>query len=164
LDVNEPVTLAPGENVLELRAANEAALAGYEEFETARRTVVVVFQPKDAPQIIVTSLVPVAPPGPEVKVPSGRAVTVGAVKVRVRGKITAAEPLTAARLGEKPLTGFRPNADREFAIDEEVSLKPGGQDLLFRAQTANSDEAKAGLTVVYHPLLHVLTLTRPDRD
>ncbi len=164
LGVDETLTLVPGENVLELRAANEGALAGYEEFETDRRAVVVVFQPKEAPELVVSSLVPVAPPGAAVDVPAGRPVTVASRKARVRGRIAATEPLTVARLGDRPLTGFRPNAVKELVIDEEVALKPDDQEFIFRAKTANSVEAEARLTVVHRPPLPVLTLTEPDPD
>jgi WD40 repeat protein len=164
LAIDESAPLVPGENVLELRAANEGALAGYEEFETARRTVVLVFQPQPAPQFLLTAVKPLAPPSEPVKIEPGKPVTVGADKVRVQGRIVATEPLTTAAFGDRRLTDFRPNAVKEFAIDEEVTLKPDGQELRFRAKTANSTEAETRLTVVYRPPLPALTLTDPEPD
>jgi WD40 repeat protein len=168
--LDESLTLAPGENVLALRAVNEGALAGYEEFESDQRTVVLVFQPQNAPQLSLASVVPVthpqsdaAPVGP-IKIEPGRPATVATGRIRVQGRITAAEPLSTARVGDRQLAGFRPNTVREFAIDEEVTLKPGDQELLFRAKSANSAEAEARLTVTYRPPLPLLTLTDPDPD
>src|SRR5205814_10641684 len=129
--------------------------------EADRRTVVLVFQPKDAPQISLSSL---TVGGMAVDVEPGRPTTVAAGKVRVQGHITATEPLTVAMLGDKPLSGFRPNAAKEFAIDEEVVLKPDDQELRFRSKTANSVEAETRLRVVYRPPLPTLTLTEPDPD
>ena len=37
--------------------------------------------------------------------------------------------MTLATLGDKPLSGFRPNVAKEFLIDEEVALKPDDQEL-----------------------------------
>jgi hypothetical protein len=162
LRIEESVALAPGENVLELRAENEGALAGYEEFESERRSVVLVFQKKEAPTLLFTKVVPVALPGDPVTVEPGRPVTVAAGKVRVQGRIEAAEKLTLAMLGNRPLAGFKPDAAGRFDIDEEVALKPDGQELSFRAKSANSDEAAAGLRIVYRPPLPVFKLTGPD--
>jgi WD40 repeat protein len=168
--VDEAVTLVPGENVLELLAVNDGALAGYEEFESDRRTVVLVFQPKAAPQFALTSVAPVThpqtdgPPAAPVTIEPGRSVTVEASKVRVLGRISAEEPLATVRIDDRALTGFRPGSVREFDIAEEVSLKPGEQVLSLRAKTANSADAETRLTVVYRPPLPTLTLTDPDPD
>src|SRR4029079_19080129 len=98
--VDEQLRLEPGENVLELRAVNEGALNTYEAFETERRTIVVVFQQKDAPNIELTSVVPVAPEGAAVPVHPGQPLAVAARQVRVRGRILATEKLAEARLGD----------------------------------------------------------------
>ncbi|HEY1381231.1 MAG TPA: hypothetical protein VGF55_30810, partial [Gemmataceae bacterium] len=165
LAVDETVPLIEGENLLELRAVNDAALPGYEEFETDRRTLVVIFQPQAAPQVAITSVVPAGdPPGEPVEVKPGRAVTVGTGKVRVRGRITATEPLTVAQLGDKPLNKFRPGAVQDFAVDEVVTLEPGDRELRFRAKTTNSPAAETRLTITYRPSLPSLTLTDPDPD
>jgi hypothetical protein len=161
LHIDEMINLEPGENVLELSATYEGALRGYEEFESDRRTVVIVFQPKDAPQIALASL---AVPGNSIEVVPGRPATVAAGKVRIQGKIVATEPLTLATLGDKPLSGFRPNVAKEFLIDEEVALKPDDQELRVRSQTANSAEAEYRLKVIYRPPAPTLTLTDPDPD
>jgi hypothetical protein len=161
LQIDESISLSPGENVLELQATNEGALQGYEEFESDRRSVVLVFEPKDAPQI---GLVSLAMPSALVAVDPGRPATVDSPKVRLKGRISATEPLTTVTLNDKPLGGFRPNAAGEFAIDEEIALTPGSHELHFRAKTANSAEAETRQTIVYRPALPVLTLTDPDPD
>ena len=166
--VDESVTLVPGENVLELRAVNEGALAGYEEYETDQRTIVFEFQPKTAPQFSLAAVVLLAGSQADallaMPVHPGRTVMVGSAKVRVRGGISAAEPLSSAQIENRQLTAFRPNTSRAFQIDEVVSLKPGEQELLFRAKSENSAEAETRLTIDYRPPLPLLTLTEPDPD
>ncbi|HEX4592179.1 MAG TPA: hypothetical protein VH120_19755, partial [Gemmataceae bacterium] len=90
--------------------------------------------------------------------------TIGSAKVRIHGRISAAEALSQAQLDNRPLTTFRPNTSREFAIDEEVSLKPGEQELRFRAKSENSAETETRLTIDYRPALPLLTLAEPDPD
>ena len=169
-NVDETVTLAPGENVLEFRAINDGALAGYEEFESARRAVVIDFQPKPAPRISLVTIVPLAhpqteaSPGARIDIEPGRPTIVAAGRVRVRGRITGDESLLAARIGERALTKFQPAVGKAFTIDEIVTLKPGDQELRFRAKSANSAEAEARLTITYRPPLPLLMLTDPDPD
>lgn len=162
LKFDQTITLVPGENVLELKATNDGALPGYEDSETTSRTFVVVFQPKEAPTI---SLSAVAAAGQaDVRIEPGRPTVVETKKVRIQGRVTAAEPLTAASVGEASVRGFRPNSIRDLAIDEEVTLKPGEQDFVFKAKSANSDEAVARLKIAFRPQLPILTLTDPDPD
>jgi len=160
--VDEQLRLEPGENVLELRAVNEGALNTYEAFETERRTIVVVFQQKDAPNIELTSVVPVAPSGAPVPVHPGQPATVAARQVRVRGRIVATEKLAEAKLGNTPLSGFKPDTAVTFEFDQPVTLAPGSQELVIVSRSANSVEAKTAASVVYRPLLPALTLTDPD--
>jgi WD40 repeat protein len=167
LQIDETIALEPGENVLELTAANDGALAGFEEFETDRKTLVVVLQTKAAPQITFASLAeesPLAPPGAEIMLVPGRPIVTTARIVRIQGKIVGANPLTVAQIGDTPLTGFRPGAAAEFAFDQKVTLKPESQNFVFRSQTAGSPVVESQLTIVHRPSLPLLTLTDPVPD
>ena len=83
--IDEIINLEPGENVLELSRDERRHSAGHEEFETDRRTVVIVFQPKDAPQIALASL---AVHGNSIEVVPGRPTTVAAGKVPSRARLS----------------------------------------------------------------------------
>lgn len=167
LQVDEAVTLKPGENVLEVRAVNDGAMRGFEELETVRKTIVVTFQSKEAPQITFASLVevaPMAPPGAEIAIMPGRPIVTTARVVRIQGRIVGKELLTVAQIGDTPLTGFRSGSAKEFAFDEQVTLEPENQNLVFRSQTATSDVAESQLSLIHRPSLPLLTLSEPDPD
>jgi WD40 repeat protein len=145
------VTLQEGPNVLEVRAENEGASPDSGE-EAASRTLVVhyVKKPEDRPRITLES---VQPEGGEVRplLPLGeKAVVVSVPRVRIRGRISATGPLSAARLDGRALRGFA-RGKRQVTIDETVELKPGARKLKFSARVGEGKVVERSLDLAYHP-------------
>jgi WD40 repeat protein len=145
------VTLQEGPNVLEVRAENEGAGPDPGE-ESASRTLVVHYVKKPAyrPQITLES---VQPEGGEVRplLPFGdRAVVVSAPRVRIRGRISATDPLSAARLDGRALRGFV-GGKRQVTIDETVELKPGARQVKFSARVGEGKVVERSLDLAYQP-------------
>lgn len=162
--VDQTVPLDEGENVLEMWAVNDGVNDDAKEFETARHSVVVVYQKVDAPTIAVSDVHPIGADGrdePEVFGPSYK---VGRRTVRVKGRISATQALTAAKFGDSTVKNLKPDS-KEVAFNETVTLKqPGANTIELRAKTADSPEAIARLTFDYVPPLPTLTLTDPAPD
>ncbi len=166
LTAETKLDLAPGANEVEVRAENEGADPELLAQESASyRFVVQYTPPKKVPPPEVTIL-SVAPAGDEADraPPGGRApLVVESEKVRVRGRVTAAEALTRAVRRHavagkddrvSPLSGFDPDSGaREFVIDEVVTLAPGKQELVYEARTAKAEAAPARLVLEYRPPL-----------
>ncbi|HMB04624.1 MAG TPA: hypothetical protein VKP69_12900, partial [Isosphaeraceae bacterium] len=163
LVIDEPLTLEPGSNTIELSAENAEAPPADRELETSRL----------APRIIVYNRVPAIPPsvmlegitvlrggvegGPTRPAGGGEPVVVTAPKVRVEGRITAQEKLSGAEWlrseGAKAqrLAGFLPDRETAFTIREAIDLAPGVQRLRFRARAADSATTEAEVTIDYRP-------------
>ncbi|HEY8505359.1 MAG TPA: hypothetical protein VIL46_12310, partial [Gemmataceae bacterium] len=162
--VRETFELREGPNLVELEATHAAALKGYEENETARLAVGVVYQPP---------MVKVNPPEIDLALRVGereRTVLPGAVivlddlaapSVPLRGTIRAAENLALAGLNKEPLKGFRPGAAETFRIEQELALRPGEQEFELRAKTASSEPAVVRFTLKYVPALPAAVVRAP---
>lgn len=168
LPLREVLTLKEGENLLEVTAVNEGALAGYEDLETEQLVFVVAYTPPkvvDPPRIQLVQVTPLddVAAGPGQEPVRGRAVVVDVPRVRLTGKIQGFDLLTEATraLGDAaavPLAGFQPQRDKVFAIDETLELKPGSQRVQLRARSATSKETVFYQDFEYRPRLPVLEL------
>lgn len=166
-DLAEKIPLSTGENIVEVVAVNKDALAGHEELETERRTLIIVRPMKKAPEVRVETVVPL----PEITgyAPSfrpGQTLTVQSSRVRVRGKIKAEGKLESATWSAndkaaQALTGFKANTAAEFSIDEEVRLEPGQTVLSFRAKTSGGGDSESTLAVAFLPPVPDLVITAP---
>jgi WD40 repeat protein len=159
--VNSKLKLKAGPNLIRLRARNEPTLAGYEADESTTKTLVVVYRAakKAAPQIALTELVPVQG-GDQVPLQPGQAAVTRAREVRLKGTITAEEPIEEATLDKEKLQGFV--ASRKVAIDQLLTFKrPGPQVFQVLARTKNSDPTGVSLTIDYEPDLPRVVLTSP---
>jgi WD40 repeat protein len=169
LPLTRPFQLQPGRNLLEIVAVNQGALAGFEDAETGRLAVEVVYFERAKPPTIALLDV-VLEDGSKLPIDPGQVVRVEVPKVRVRGRIeAAAEELAEASWSREldaargPLTGFTPGAKKELLIDETLELRtPGTQVFRFRARTATSPEAEAAVRILYRPLLPAVALLEPE--
>jgi len=162
--VDMAVPLDEGENLLEMWAVNDEAPDDAKEFETARHAVVVVYQKVNAPTISVAAVYPVGADGRDGPEVAGPVYALGTPKARIRGRITAEQPLTVARLGDAAVQAFKPDS-RAIEFDEVITLnEPGQQSVELRAKSADSPEAVARLMFDYRPPLPILTLTDPAPD
>ncbi len=161
--VKQTVKLRPGENRLEVLAENDGAVPETRDHESAVERLVVVYSPPAAAPAVVLESVQPAETNPPAE---GRPVVVRRGKVRVRGRVTAGEELTEATRDGRPLPRFDAGKHKEFAFDEELTLKPGEQQVRFRAKTATGPAAERVLTLDYRPELPAVALTapRPDDD
>jgi WD40 repeat protein len=153
-DIRESVKLKNGRNVVSIVAVNRKALAGHQERETARLDLAVWFAPTK-PQIALADIVPLVggkTPGQPLVANPEQPVFLTVPKFRVRGTITAQEPLTKATLAGKDLTGFQPGK-KEQPFDQEVTVtKAGLQTFTFAVATENTKES-LDLNVEYQPQL-----------
>jgi WD40 repeat protein len=163
-DLKEAATLQPGVNEFEVTARHRNALEGFEPFETASLTRAVKFDPtRAAPDLSFAAVVPLADAGAgdvdPLKIQADRSVVVEAPRIRVDGEATGPAALKLLEFYRDddaegtPLTGFQPNQDMSFKIAEEFALKPGSQQIRFRAVTAAEAESEGRLQVHYQPQL-----------
>jgi WD40 repeat protein len=157
--------LKPGENVLELRAQNENALAGFEAFETTVRSLVIVFQPQAAPQISFKDLKPVVSFRAEpIAIVPGQPLVVRYSRVKINGLVKATEDLLPVEIRgrDKRLLATLTGGTKEVSLgQQEIGLEPGDQELRFIAKTANTGPTEASLKISYRPALPELTVTEP---
>ena len=153
-DIRKRVTLKKGRNTVAIVAVNRKALADHEKRETERLDRVVWYDPTK-PQIALADVVPLVGgknPGQPVLVNPDQTVVLTVPKFRIRGTITAQEPLEKATLAGKALAGFQPGK-KELKFDQEVIVtKAGLQTLTVAVATANTKEAQ-DLTIDYQPQL-----------
>ncbi len=172
--VKQALTLAPGYNQIEVMAFNRAAPAELRDVETRRFALEIMFTEKAQPPRIALQSValPGAAGGPEQSVPIAQLlqpVVVHVPKVRVVGSIKASEKLSKAeyKLGDAgkpmPLSGFDPQKP-DVLVQQDVSLKPGRQEVQFLAQTESSVEAKSAVILDYQPTAPTLVIVEPRPD
>src|SRR5262249_6728866 len=146
LKLKEKITLARGDNLIEIVAANQDALTGYETFETTRLPVLVTYSAK-AVELTLSKLTASNSNGSPTQweINPGQPQTVETAKVRIQGKVKAKDNLAqlswrkANDKQQQPATGFTANKVKEFAIDQEVTLSPGAQQVQFTARTTAGD-------------------------
>lgn len=162
--IKQNLELQPGENVITLRAVNKEALPGYENLETEERTFVVVFNKKEAPQLLIKRLEPVTPRAESVAVDFGRPMVVGVSKVRILGEVKAAEKPdpVVIRDGKGDVLATADIRQGEFA--HVLNLRPGIQELQFSTKTRSSEPANVRLQLQYLPPLPALEVTEPLED
>jgi len=168
LKVKRKLTLLPGDNEINIVAVNKGALAGNEEAETARLSMVVTYTPPKMvvpPQVILSEVQPL-PGGEVLKVEAGRILVVGVPRVRLLGVIKATEPLAQAVVSkgegaDVALARFVADKHKTWDVREEVTLEPGSQKLRIAARTADSAKAEASVIVEYRPALPEVALTEP---
>ena len=171
--IHQKLQLRPGENRIEVVAENQNALAGDEDFETSRFSLLVVYVPREVkkappPRIDLAQIV-LRPGGSEevLPIPAGQPVVVHSPRLRIVGRIQAEEPIQKAEWMKEGarewtrLDGFAAGKT-ELPINQEVEgLEAKKQTFRFVAQTATSDEAEAVVTLDYRPRLPQLLLIQP---
>lgn len=166
--LEQPLTLSPGDNLVEIVARNTEALPGFEGAETERMSFVVTYTPPKAvapPRIVLQRLQ--ADDGAALDLLPGQTLTVTSPLVRIRGTIEATEGVTQAVLarGEgapQPLTGFlAAEAPRQVRVEERLALKPGANRFRFAAKSKESPEVEVPLTITYQPAVPTISLTSP---
>jgi WD40 repeat protein len=172
--IQEALQLEPGENEIEVEAANRDALAGFEEFETTRRSWLVTYlKPREEPPPQISlRVVPVggqAADGP-LEAAGDRPAVVHVPKVGIEAAIQAAPgagPLVSAEWARgkaqpAALEGFASGKEREWKLTREEELTPGtGNVFHLRSKTANSPVREVALKVDYRPRLPDVALIQP---
>jgi WD40 repeat protein len=155
----QALELQPGDNQIELRAANQGALAGFENAETTAWHLAVRYQPPRVvvpPEVVLNEVRPSS--GDAVVVEPGRPAVVQRRVVRLVGRIKGAEELTEAKRDGKDLADFK--GQSELRLNEEVTLKPGVNQVTLMARTEHSKPAETTLTIEYQPELPRLVVRR----
>lgn len=171
LDVEQDVTLEPGENVLRLTAVSAGAPddAAFDETATIARTI---YYRQQAPRL---QVVAVAADGAERPLAADQTAkwTVQSPRLTLRGTISSSSeklsfagwmntPANGAQPNRKPFTGFAAGRLIELTIDEPISLIPGVQTLECRAEIAGGLASAAQLTIEYRPGLPQVWFTAPS--
>jgi WD40 repeat protein len=151
--ISETLDLAEGDNFIEALAVNDDAPPETAAAETAtRRWKVRYTAPKKvaAPTIYFESISSASD-----KPRDDKPLVVHSRTVRVRGRITSAEPLVEAAYDGHALTGFAASgADKlDFPIDESITLKNVGEQtaLKFTARCGKGDPTTKSLLLKYEP-------------
>jgi WD40 repeat protein len=175
LDVKRLIELRPGDNVIEVIAVNKDALAGYEELETDRFAWIVNYLPPTVkappPRISLNKVEPISKTGPTansaLEIRPGVGVVVHSPRVRLQGRVEAAEYLTRAEFIDDErameVSKFETGKSKLHDLSEELNLKPGLQRFRLLAQTATSVPAEAEVVLDYRPRLPELLLTEPPQ-
>jgi hypothetical protein len=163
-NIDQEIELQPGENVLSLRAQYKEALSGYEKYETEERSLVVVFNKKKAPQLIIKRIEPVMPRAEPLPVEVGKPVLVAISKVRVLGEVKAAEQPEAVEIRNAQDEVLAKAETRRGEFAQVLDLQPGAQVFQFLTKTANSDWTKVRFAVNYLPPLPMLEVIEPLQD
>jgi WD40 repeat protein len=162
--IKKEIELHEGDNLIELKVEYLNPLRDYEEFEVTRKTLRITYVPAEVktppPQISVEDIRLVESDKP-LAVEPGKPLSVTSSPVHIRGKITAEAILTEAKRDNQALAKFQGNTTKQFPFDEVVNLKLGKQQINFLAKTAQSEEAKVSVTVIYQPPLPKVALTPP---
>lgn len=169
LDVEQGVTLEPGENVLRLTAVSADAPddPAFDETATLARTI---YYRQQAPKL---QVVAVAADGAERPLAADQTTkwVVHAPRLMLRGTISSTEKLSfagwtntpagGAQPDREPFTGVATDQMTECTIDEPIILTPGVQTLECRAELAGGLASMAHLTIEYHPRLPQVWFTSP---
>src|SRR5437660_1841292 len=91
--IDHKVTLQPGENTLTLRAWNKDALPGHEDDETEQQTLVLIYEKREAPQILLQALEPGGVRAAHVAIEPGKVMTVNTSCLRVLGTVIPMDDL-----------------------------------------------------------------------
>jgi len=166
--IKKQLRLQPGNNLVELVAVNQNALHPFEEEETRRIALEITLVNKARPPLIVLDGVT---PGEHaadqrIAIEPGRPALVRVPRIRISGRIEAAEELIKAewvKLGSSTASPLpiQDSDKRKATIGTEVTLEPGAQKLRFLARTATSDEAEREVALFYQPLTPTVTLVAP---
>jgi WD40 repeat protein len=171
LSMVQELPLKPGNNLIEVVAADVDAPPGQEQTSTGRLTLEVTLAEKVCPPLI--SLEGILPEGADlsqrVPIQPGKPAVVHAAKVLLLGKIEAQEQLAECECAQGKsakatrLAGFVSGKVKDLLVRELVLLQPGPQTVRLRARTATSDQAERAVTVDYQPELATVVITEPRR-
>lgn len=171
LDLADKLELKPGDNQVEVVAANVDAGKADLSIETDRKRWIITYVPpevKIAPARITLLRVATGPmKEPDVQpVEAGKPIVVRSDVVRIEGTIECDEPLseaTWALSGEKPqkLTAFA--AQKKLAFVQLLKVQPGEQYVLFSAKSPKSEAGRGDVKIEYHPALPRLVLRTDDK-
>jgi WD40 repeat protein len=173
LAVKQALELAPGTNLITLRALNEGADGAAAEIETAevRRTVVyVAARAKLAPRINIQriALAQEADGGKSELIAAGKRVVVDLPRIRLASRFESFEDMLES--ADVPIVAIEPSAlarlepgkRRDWSVTADYELKPGPNKLLFRARSSTSTTHSEEVLVEYQPRLPELKITRPE--
>jgi hypothetical protein len=163
-NIDQEIELQPGENAITLRAENKDALPGYEKNETEERTLVVMYNKKETPQLIIKRIEPVAPRAEPVPIESGKPVLVGTPKVRVLGEVKAAEKPDSVEIRNAKGDLLTKAQARQGEFAQVLDLQPGPQEFQVWTKTLNSELAKGRFEINYLPPLPMMELIEPLED
>ncbi len=174
LQIDESVTIDPGENRLELVTWNRNAPPEDRELETTRiLTFVRRSNPPTAPTIEVddkivaldatgqTKTLTADPDAPDT-------FRTASPRVRFRGNITGQASLDSAALmlaGElQTLAGFDPGQDRVVTFDQTLALKPGPNSVILKSSIGDAQSEKRLLFVYEPPAPQLVEMTESVKE
>jgi WD40 repeat protein len=170
-DAATPLTLNPGENLLELAAVNADAPEADAAAETARATRVLVFEKEETPQPRFTQLELLAKGAARPRREAAKAsdlVVLDTPRVRLLGTVTARQPLARVLLrvgAAAPVAAEGKLAGKTFELDHALALEPRQElTVVLEARTEKSDWGKASLRLRYDPPLPEIDLVEPEAN
>ena len=123
-----------------------------------------VFNKKDAPQLLIQAVAPVSPRAEPVSVQPGVPIRVGVSEVRVLGEVKAEEKPQAIEI-RNPKGDLLAKVDSQRGqFTQKLKLQPGPQAFEISAKTPNSEWARTRLEIHYLPPLPMLELIEPRED
>lgn len=163
-DIQVPLELQPGDNLIKLRAENQNALRDFTDSETSpERSLVVHYREEGKLSLVVQEVVTATG---RIAVKPDTPILVDTPQVQVVGRIQGAAPLVEASWSQKStgrqgiVQGFKAGTAAGLAFHEQFRLEPGKQDIQFTARTQGK-RATRTLTLTYQPALPALTLVQP---
>ncbi|HTN74661.1 MAG TPA: WD40 repeat domain-containing protein, partial [Pirellulaceae bacterium] len=167
-EIQEPIELAPGGNILELVARNRAALADHEALETTRARLVVNYSDKaQLPSLVDLTLVPIERGQPLQPLAGESEPTIVAIdKIKLAGEISGVDSKleiesslggAAAGVVVAPAQAGKP---AKFSTSDLV-LQPGVQTIVVRRQDGAGPAIATQTRIDYRPPLPQLTIIQP---
>lgn len=181
-DIEQPLELLPGDNVLELHVRNDNPVEGYEFLEEDLLTRTITLKEARLPQVAGLGLAAISQ-GTDgdlvAPTPAREIVSLPTPQARLKGTITAPEGETLKRVewavfrrtaanGQRTLlaeframAGFKPEATARLA--EDVTLVPGRQIIALKAESSGGGVLHAELEAEFTPPLPRATDLRLER-
>ncbi len=169
-DLEKPLKLKEGDNVIQLSAVNVADGTPVAH-ESSAVTRTVTYSPLHVPPPQIALSLSAAGEGQTpLAEGSNETIVVDRPAVRLHGVVSAGEPLAELSWRRdktsppEPLTGFQPLKDATAKVSQEIRLEPGPQTVSCSAKTPHSVRTAASWKVFYRPPLPQLVWTSPAEE
>ncbi|QDT55803.1 WD domain, G-beta repeat [Caulifigura coniformis] len=155
LAIREPVSIAPGENRLELEVWNQGTSAAERPAEMTRQAAVVRRAIPEAPRVQIDAVLGGGKEGMLQPIEPVELVhRSGQPQFRIQGSIEATDNISTALLEfggtQRQMAGFQPGASRMFKFDELLTIPPGTTSVVVRSAVGGRS-ADRTVSLSYQP-------------